>query len=503
MSKVALIILDGFGHSDHKEHNAIALAKTPFIDSILQNYPHSLLETSGEAVGLPEGVMGNSEVGHLTIGAGRVIYQDLTRIDRFMKNEGFDTIKNLHQVTQSPAIHLMGLFSDGGVHSHLSHLYGLLDFYNKKYSQKKIYLHLFMDGRDTPPKNGIDYIKKLEAYLADKPNIKISTVIGRFYAMDRDKRWDRVKLAYDAMALSDGTKAQSASMAVSEAYAAGENDEFIKPRVIAGGKNIDASDAVVFFNFRADRAREISQAFGVKSFNEFPCPVKVETDNWICFSPYSEDFTFPCLFTKEDLSQILPEVVANHKLKQLRIAETEKYAHVTYFFSGGKEAIYPNEDRVLVDSPRDVETYDKKPEMSARSITEKLVNAIDSNKYDLIVCNYANGDMVGHTGIEPAAIQAVEVLDACLKEVCESALKSGYDVLISADHGNCEEMLDAKTGEPMTQHSTNPVPLIWVGKDASGKKLVDGSLVDIAPTVLDILNIPKPGQMTGVSLIKK
>ncbi len=503
MSKVALIILDGYGHSEIKEHNAIALARTPFMDSLLQKYPHSLLETSGEAVGLPKGVMGNSEVGHLTIGAGRIIYQDLTRIDRFMKLEGFEKLEDLNKITAAPAIHLIGLFSDGGVHSHEDHLYGLMNFYSKKYPDKKIYLHLFMDGRDTPPKSGATYIKKLESYLVDKLNIKISTVIGRFYAMDRDKRWERVKLAYDAMAIGVGEKSKSASEAIGSAYAAGENDEFVKPRIIESGKVIAADDAVVFFNFRADRAREITQAFAIKTFQEFPCPIKVEVKNWICFSPYSEEFEFPTLFTKEDLSKILPELVSEHGLKQLRIAETEKYAHVTYFFNGGKEAIFSEEDRIMVESPREVETYDQKPEMSAPALTEKLVEAINTKKYDLVICNYANGDMVGHTGIEPAAIKAVEVLDVCMKQVCESALSAGYDVLISADHGNCEEMLDVETGDPMTQHSTNPVPFIWVGQNAIGAKLTNGTLADIAPTILDFLKIPKPGQMSGKSLIVK
>jgi 2,3-bisphosphoglycerate-independent phosphoglycerate mutase len=503
MSKVALIILDGYGHSEETAHNAVALAKKPYIDSLFKKYPSSLLETSGEAVGLPAGIMGNSEVGHLTIGAGRVIYQDLTRIDRFMRLEGFEKLEDLNRIVGAPAIHLIGLFSDGGVHSHESHLNGLIDFYHKKYPQQKIYLHLFTDGRDTPPQSGAYYMNKLEQFIFNKPSVKISTVVGRFYAMDRDQRWDRVQLAYEAMAIGVGEKATSGIEAVEAAYAAGENDEFIKPRVIAGGKTISKDDAVVFFNFRADRARELSQAFGIATFKEFPTPIKVETKNWVCFSPYSEDFQFPALFKKDELTRILPEIVSERGLKQLRIAETEKYAHVTYFFNGGKESIFSDEERIMVESPREVETYDQKPEMSAYAITDKLVAAIASEKYDLIVCNYANGDMVGHTGVEPAAIKAVETLDACLHKVCEEALKHGYDILISADHGNCEEMLDVKSGEPMTQHSTNPVPLLWVGKNAIGKKLINGSLADIAPTTLDLLNIQKPEQMTGRSLIAK
>lgn len=498
MKKCLLIILDGFGHSTKTEHNAIYKANTPYIDELFKKYPHSLLQTSGEAVGLPEGVMGNSEVGHITIGSGRISYQDLTKINKFIKEKGFKTLLPLHQITGDHRIHIMGLLSDGGVHSHIDHLLSLIDFYGSEYPKQKVSLHLITDGRDTPPTSGETYLKKVEEKISKYENINISTLMGRFYAMDRDKRWERVKLAYDSMVTTDKIYS-SASEAIHDAYSNKETDEFLKPRCI-GEDRVKAQDAMVFFNFRADRAREITTAFTKEEFDEFPTKVKIENNHWLCFTSYSEDLDLPVLFPKDSLRHILGEVIAENGLKQLRIAETEKYAHVTYFFSGGREELFEGEDRVLIPSPKDIETYDQKPEMSAYELTDQLVEKIHEKSYDLIVCNYANGDMVGHTGVESAAIQAVEALDQCLSKVVEAAKEKDYRIFITADHGNCEEMVDEHTGKEFTQHSVNPVPLIYISEETS-VKLLDGGLQDIAPSVLDSMSIEKPDEMTGKSLL--
>ncbi|MEQ1877539.1 MAG: 2,3-bisphosphoglycerate-independent phosphoglycerate mutase, partial [Bdellovibrionia bacterium] len=484
MSKVILVILDGWGHSDKKEHNSVYLASPRNYDGYLKDYPHSLLTTHGEAVGLPEGIMGNSEVGHLSIGSGRVILQEFTRISQFGEEKGFETLADFNRVVSEPhgALHLIGLLSDGGVHSHINHLYKMIDAIERVNKTKPVYIHVITDGRDTPPDSGRGYIEELAKKISVVPNIKIATVVGRFYAMDRDKRWDRVETAYKALTEDSGPEYESAENAVAEAYAKGEGDEFIKPRRMLGTSRIRADDQIVFFNFRADRAREISEAFGVESFKEFPVKVKIKPKNWVTFSRYREDFPFPYLFEPQKHKRLLGEAVAERGLKQLRIAETEKYAHVTYFFNGGEETPYPGEDRLLIPSPKDVATYDLKPEMSAPFLTDELVKRIESDQYALIVVNYANGDMVGHTGIESAAIKAVKVLDECLGRVVGAALPRGYDILISADHGNCEEMVDGKTGKPLTSHSLNPVPLIWIGEKAEGGKLKNGILADIAPT---------------------
>ncbi len=500
--RALLIILDGFGHSEVKEHNAIYQAHPKNWESFLKKYPHSLLETSGTAVGLPEGIMGNSEVGHLSIGSGRVIQQEFTRISEFSKTKGFESLPDVKRAMSAKEgqLHFIGLVSDGGVHSDLDHLFGLIDAAIREKVKTNVCIHVITDGRDTPPQSGAGYIKKLEAKIAGHSNFKIATVIGRFWAMDRDKRWDRVEKAYQALTQSQTPCFISASEAINEAYQKTETDEFIEPRQTCKTGRIGPKDHVIFFNFRADRAREISEAFALPTFKEFATPIKVQAKNWICFTQYQKDYPFPILFEKLYYKNLLGEVVARNGGKQLRVAETEKYAHVTYFFNGGEEKAFEGEDRVLVPSPRDVATYDLKPEMSAFAVKDKVLEGLDKD-YALIVVNFANGDMVGHTGIEPAAIKAVEALDKCLGEIIDKALAKNIDVLITADHGNCEEMISRETGQPFTQHTTNPVPLVWISKSAAGKKLKNGRLADIAPTILKILELEQPQDMTGAILL--
>jgi len=501
-TKVILIILDGFGYTEHTEHNAIYEANTPNYDSYLDKYPHSLLETSGEAVGLPAGIMGNSEVGHLCIGAGRVIMQDITRINKFAEEKGFESLPDFKRLLDSPkgALHFLGLLSDGGVHSDIEHLFKLVDSVARVAPKKPVFIHVITDGRDTPPESAKNYVALLEKKIAAFSNVKIATVIGRFYAMDRDKRWERVEIAYKALTAGSGSFS-SAGAAVEDAYSHGETDEFIKPRLILGGERIKSEDQVVFFNFRADRAREISMAFGLSDFKDFEAKVKIEPKSWVTFTRYREDFPFPILFGPQKHTQILAELIAAHHKKQLRIAETEKYAHVTYFFNGGEEKPFAGEDRVLIPSPREVATYDQKPEMSAETVATEVIDRLKTSVYDFVAINFANGDMVGHTGNEPAAIKAVETLDHCLGRVITVALEKNYEVLITADHGNVEEMVDFETGAPLTSHTTNPVPFIWVGEKALRSELINGKLSDIAPTILEIFGWPKPLEMTGRSLI--
>jgi 2,3-bisphosphoglycerate-independent phosphoglycerate mutase len=503
MSKVILAILDGFGHSDQKEHNAVFGARPAHYESYLKNYPHSLVKTHGEAVGLPDGIMGNSEVGHLSIGSGRVILQEFTRISKFAETNGFESLKDFKRVVTEPhgALHFIGLLSDGGVHSDYNHLFKMIESVERVNKLKPVYIHVITDGRDTAPDSGRKYIEELTKRIAALPNIKIATVIGRYFAMDRDKRWDRVEIAYKALTEA-GTEYESAEEAIAEAYQNQETDEFIKPRRILGTGRIRPEDQVVFFNFRADRAREISIAFGLRDFKEFPTPVKINPENWLTFSRYREDFPFPYLFHPQKHTRLLGELVADKGLKQLRVAETEKYAHVTYFFNGGEEIAFEGEDRVLVPSPKEVATYDLKPEMSAGQVTDELVKRIEKDDYTLIVVNYANGDMVGHTGDEAAAVRAVKVLDECLGRVVDAGLKHGYDIVVTSDHGNCEQMIDPVTGGPLTSHSMNPVPFVWIGERAKGHRLSNGILADVAPTILKILGWEQPKEMTGKSLIQ-
>ena len=504
---VMLMILDGFGINPNEKGNAVAIANTPNIDKLKKTWTTTIIHTSGLDVGLPEGQMGNSEVGHTNIGAGRIVYQDLTRITKSIQDGDFFSIKEFSDAIDNckknnSNLHIMGLLSDGGVHSHIRHLVALLEFAKRK-DFENVYVHCFMDGRDTPPTSGEGYIAKLEEKMKEKGVGKIATIEGRFYAMDRDKRWNRVKEAYDAMVNGVGEEATSALGAIEASYQKEVFDEFVKPTVICNGDSpvatIKDNDSVIFFNFRPDRAREITRTLVDKDFNEFE--TKKMNLFFVCFTQYDE--TMPNVkiaFKPETLVNTFGEYISKKGLKQLRIAETEKYAHVTFFFNGGEEKEYEGEDRILVPSPK-VETYDLKPEMSALEVTDKVVEAINSGKYDSIILNYANPDMVGHTGSLEAAVKAVETIDGCVGKVVEAIEKQNGVLIITADHGNAEQMIDYKTGEPQTAHTTNPVPLILVGLE--GVKLKEGKLADLAPTMLDIMGLEKPQEMTGESLIEK
>ncbi len=501
-----LMILDGFGENGEERANAVKLANTPNIDKLMKTCPTTDIHTSGLDVGLPEGQMGNSEVGHTNIGAGRIVYQELTRITKsiedgdFFTNEEFvAAIENCKKYNSK--LHIMGLLSNGGVHSHIRHLFGLLEL-AKRRDFEDVYVHCFMDGRDTAPSSGESFISELEEKMKEKGVGKIATITGRFYAMDRDKRWQRVEKAYNALVKGEGEKATSAIGAIESSYQKEIFDEFIEPTVIVNGETpvatIGKHDSVIFYNYRPDRAREITRALVDKEFNEF----EVEKDldlYYVCMTSYDE--TMPNVhiaFKKEELKNTFGEYISNKGLTQLRIAETEKYAHVTFFFNGGEEKQYKGEDRILVPSPK-VETYDLKPEMSAYEVTDKVVEAINSEKYDCIILNYANPDMVGHTGNLEAAIKAIETIDECVGRVVEAVQKQEGVLLITADHGNAEQMIDYKTGEPHTAHTTNPVPLILVGMEEA--KLKEGKLADLAPTMLDIMHLEKPEEMTGESLL--
>jgi len=504
---VALIILDGWGLSESCESNAVCQAKTPFLDELAKSYPTTWLKASGLDVGLPDGQMGNSEVGHLNIGAGRVIYQDLTRISLsiaegdFFANpallEAMECIRNANG-----KLHLMGLLSDGGVHSHNSHLYALIDLAKRK--GVEVCVHAFMDGRDTPPQSGASYLEQLEAEMTRMGHGCLATVIGRYYAMDRDNRWDRVQRAWQAMVLGQGHPAETSADAIQTAYASGQNDEFIEPRVIQQNGlpvgRINDNDGIIFFNFRADRAREITRTFTQFDFSEFERPKVPQLSTFVCLSEYDETYDLPVAYASDSYSKILGEVVAEAGLHQLRIAETEKYAHVTFFFNGGIEKPFNNEDRALIPSPKDVATYDLKPAMSAYEVTDEVIRRIELGTYDLIVLNFANPDMVGHTGVLSAAISAMETVDSCARRVTEALLKAGGCALITADHGNCEMMVD-KNGSPHTAHTANRVPLILVDPNNRHADLQPGILADIAPTILNLMGLAVPVEMTGKNLI--
>ena len=491
-----LMILDGYGLREQKEANAIVMAKTPNIDALL-SYPNSVLEASGEAVGLPEGMMGNSEVGHLNIGAGRIVYQDMTRISKSIKEGDFFRNKVLLYAiakvkNNNSSLHLMGLLSDGGVHSHITHLYALLEL-AKKHGIKKVYVHAFLDGRDVPPKSALGYIEEAEKKMKEIGG-EFATISGRYYAMDRDKRWDRVEKAYNAM-LGMGITAESATQAVIKAYARGETDEFITPTVIIKNEipKVSDHDSLIFFNFRSDRAREITRAFIDNNFNGFKRASHPKI-YFVGFTQYDESFDIPVAFPHQPMKNILAEVLSRHNLKQFRIAETEKYAHVTFFFNGGREKPFKGEERLLIPSPK-VETYDLKPEMSAYLVTQEVIKAMLSEKYDVIIMNYANLDMVGHTGVFHAAVKAVEVVDECVGRVFSVVKSIGGVLIITSDHGNSEQM---RNNGVHTAHTCNPVPFILCEK---GVRLRNGILADIAPTILEILGIEKPEEMTGHSLI--
>ena len=502
-----LMILDGFGNNLNESGNAVAIAKTPNIDELMKKNPTTTVYTSGLNVGLPDGQMGNSEVGHTNIGAGRIVYQELTRITKAIEDGDFFSVPELCNAIENckknnSKLHIMGLLSDGGVHSHIRHLFAILELAKRK-GFEDVYVHCFLDGRDTPPASAEGYILKLEEKMKEKGVGKIASISGRFYAMDRDKRWQRIQKAYDAMVNGVGVKATSAEMAIEASYQKEVFDEFVEPTVIYSGDKpiaaIDENDSVIFFNFRKDRARELTRSLVDKDFSGFE--KKYFPLYYVCFAVYDATIeNVHIAFREEELKNTYGEIIANKGLTQLRIAETEKYAHVTFFFNGGEEKQYKGEDRILIPSPK-VATYDLQPEMSAIEVTDKVVEAIESKKYDTIILNYANPDMVGHTGKLEAAVKAIETIDACVGRVVEAVNKVNGVVLITADHGNSEQMIDYTTGEPHTAHTTNDVPLILVGKQDA--KLKSGRLADLAPTMLDIMGIAKPKEMTGESLIEK
>ena len=472
-----------------------------------------LFRSSGLSVGLPEGQMGNSEVGHTNLGAGRIVYQDLVRIHRAVEDGSFFANDALllacrRAKESGGALHLMGLVSDGGVHSHVEHLHACLELARRE-GVARAFVHAFMDGRDTPPKSGLGYLADGEKRLAAKGYGKVATVCGRYWAMDRDKRWDRVALAWAALVRGEGKKAASGVAAMEQAYAADETDEFVKPSVVVSGDGkavgpIRDGDALLFFNFRADRAREITRAFTEQGFKDFDRAVVPRLSAYVCMTEYDKTFGLPVAFGPTDLTEIFPEIVSRAGLKQLRCAETEKYAHVTFFFNGGRETVFPGEDRILVPSPRDVKTYDEKPEMSAREVTDKLVAAIGTGQYGFVLVNFANPDMVGHTGKLDAAVKAVKVVDECVGRLWQAARQQGMAMLVTADHGNCEMMTDPVTGEPHTAHTLNPVPFILADPDLKGAKLRSkGVLADVAPTALQVMGLPQPKEMKGLGLITR
>lgn len=502
---VVMMILDGWGINGDCDANAVCLAKTPTLDRLQNDYSTSQIGTSGLDVGLPEGQMGNSEVGHMNIGAGRVVYQDLTRISRAIDDGSFfdnpQLVKLCRRLAASGGtLHIMGLLSDGGVHSHNSHLYAILRL-ARQIRVREVCIHVILDGRDTPPRSGAGFLAELEKEISAVGIGRIATLIGRYWTMDRDQRWDRVERGYKLITASVGQPASSSADAIATAYAAGQGDEFVEPWVIDGGAEVVDGDGVLFFNFRADRAREITRAFNDEDFQGFSRPKRLELEGFVCLTEYDETFGLPVAFSSDPLDEILGAVVSSAGLKQLRIAETEKYAHVTFFFNGGMEQPFDGEDRVLIPSPKDVATYDQKPQMSAAELTSELLVRINSAQYDLIIVNYANCDMVGHTGDLDAAIKAVETVDGCVEQVVTQVLAVGGSLLISADHGNCEQMRDA-TGGPHTAHTSNPVPLIFVDPFQQ-RRLEDGILADFAPTLLDLLELPVPSQMTGHSLLSR
>ncbi|RPH50172.1 MAG: 2,3-bisphosphoglycerate-independent phosphoglycerate mutase [Desulfobacteraceae bacterium] len=505
-----LMILDGWGFSNKKEGNAVALARTPFLDRIKAEYPCTSLLCSGEAVGLPEGIMGNSEVGHMNIGAGRVVYQDLLRIDKAIRDKSFFENEALCRVMQevkekNGSLHFIGLLSDGGVHSQMSHLFALLDMAKEKGLQN-VYIHEILDGRDTPPDSGVLYTQRLRDHIEKTGIGSIASVCGRYYVMDRDNRWERVEKAFWLFVNGEGIKEKDPVDAVRNAYKRGETDEFVKPVAITDssgkpGGIIRNGDAVVFINFRSDRAREITHALTDTEFKYFTRKSCPKLTGYVCMTQYDEKFNLPVAFPPVHLKEILGEVISRKGLRQLRIAETEKYAHVTYFFNGGEEKPFPLEERCLIPSPRDIPTYDKKPEMSARLVTRELISRLKSSHYDLVVLNFANMDMVGHTGVLEAAINACETVDSCVGEIAEEVKKQGGVLLITADHGNAEMMID-ENGHVHTAHTLNPVLLVLVDDARKKAVLRKGNLGDIAPTILDIMEIEKPASMTGVSLLK-
>ncbi|MEJ2006681.1 MAG: 2,3-bisphosphoglycerate-independent phosphoglycerate mutase [Acidobacteriota bacterium] len=503
---VVLVILDGWGYRAERDANAIALAHTPNYTALLKEYPWTLVHTSGERVGLPDGLMGNSEVGHLNIGAGRVVYQEITRIDASIQRGEFfknPTLLELMEHGRKTRLHFMGLLSDGGVHSHQRHLNALLKMAREN-NVGEVFVHVFLDGRDTPPTNGVEYVQALLKTMREYNIGRIATISGRYYAMDRDNRWQRTQKAYDAIVNGEGVKSDDPVAAIKQSYNQGVTDEFVVPIVMTDPQGqptatIRSDDAVMFFNFRADRARQMTRALTHPDLDTFERRGYPENLYYLSMTRYEKSFTNPHVFSPQSLNHILAAVMAEANLKNLRVAETEKYAHVTYFFNGGVEKAYPGEDRILVPSPK-VATYDLQPEMSARGVMEAVVKAVNEGSRDVIVVNFANADMVGHSGkIEPT-VKAVETVDACLGELYKAVRAKGGAMIITADHGNAELMVDPQTGGPHTAHTTNPVPLILIAEQLPPKLREGGALADISPTLLGILGVPLPPEMTGRDL---
>ena len=505
-----LMVLDGVGINEDEKGNAFKAAKKPNLDKLFAKYPNAALKTSGLSVGLPEGQMGNSEVGHMSIGAGRVIYQDLTlisekiRTGEFFKNKVLLDAVN-HVKEKNSKLHIFGLLSDGGVHSHIEHFYALLEL-AKREGISKVYIHAFMDGRDTPPTSGVEYMRALENKCKELEVGKVASICGRYYVMDRDKRWERVELAYNALTTGEGKHFKSAERALENSYECQEFDEFVKPVVIVDDEDkplalVESGDAVIFANFRPDRAREISHAFKDTNFTGFTRKTgKLSNLMYVGMTEYEETLdTVKVAFRKEEIKETLGEFLSKRGYTQLRIAETEKYAHVTFFFNGGEEKEFNGESRILVPSPK-VATYDLKPEMSAYEVTDRLVAEIEAKKHDVIIINYANGDMVGHTGDFDAAVKAVETVDECVGKVMDKLVEMGGEAIIIADHGNCEQMIDVVTGEVVTSHTTFDVPIIIVSDRY--EKVESGTLTDVSPTLIDMMGLTKPKEMTGHSLVK-
>ncbi len=505
MNPVVLMVLDGFGVREDRRDNAVALARTPSFDRFRSRYPHTTIAASELRVGLPEGQMGNSEVGHLNLGAGRVVYMDSTRITLAVRQgtlaRNAVIVDAMERVRERGAFHLMGLLSDGGVHSYQEHLEGLLRMARDR-GLRRVFVHAFLDGRDTPPSSGAGYLQKLQDFIRESGLGKVATVSGRYYAMDRDKRWDRVEKAWRAMVLGEGAAAEDPVGAVRRSYAQNVTDEFVVPVVIhAGGRpvaTLQDGDSALFFNFRADRARQLTAALTQGSFDGFPRPVLPKL-HFVCLTQYDKSFGLPVAFPPEPLRNIVADVLAAAGMKNLRIAETEKYAHVTYFFNGGVEKPWPGEDRILVPSLK-VATYDLQPEMSAYEITAKLLEQLEAGTHRVVIGNFANPDMVGHTGVLPAAIKAVEVVDECLGRIVDAVLARRGAVLVTADHGNCELMRDPVTGQPHTAHTTDPVPFFLIHEGARGPLREGGALEDVGPTLLALLGLPQPAEMTGRDL---
>jgi len=503
-----LLILDGWGHREETSSNAIHSANSPIWDSLWEGKPHTLIDTSGKSVGLPAGQMGNSEVGHMNLGAGRVVYQSLTRIDKDIEDGSFFSNPILTSAVQKSveadsALHIFGLMSPGGIHSHEDQIVAMIELAIRN-GAPKIYLHAFLDGRDTPPRSAISSLIRAEKTLLGSSKGRVASICGRFFAMDRDNRWDRVQPAYDMLTEASAEfQYDNVSAALEAAYQRDEDDEFVQASLVGTAADAPATvsdgDVVVFMNFRADRAREITRAFVEDDFDGFQRNVKPKLSEFVMLTEYAADISANCAYPPQRLDNVLGQYLADQNKTQLRIAETEKYAHVTFFFNGGREEPFDNEDRTLIPSPN-VETYDLQPEMSAFELTDALVAAIRSQKYDAIICNYANGDMVGHTGDFNAAVKAVEAIDKCLEQIVAAVEESAAELLITADHGNVEQMLDPQTNQPLTSHTSGPVPLVYVGN--SGRQFISaGSLSDLAPTLLSLLDMPIPEEMTGKILL--